>query len=104
MIYEATAVSFSLDAGCPPGSERRAVAELKAYDFRDRFFDDGGLPVLHVYRENMTFAPVRDGLSFTRENDGRTATLRFSTCGSVRDSLRLGFAFVDGNGVCVEWR
>lgn len=105
VIYASRNVSFQLDdAGCPRGSERRAVAELAAYDFMGRFLEDGGTPQLLMYRPNATFGVVREGVSVSRSGDGRNATLTISTCGSPSDlSLTLGFAFADGNGQCVRW-
>ncbi len=90
------------DGGCPVGSARRAVVELVAYDFRSGFVD-GGYPRLFLYREGQTFGTVTSGVSVAAANQGGTATLLISQCGPESvTSLTLGYAFENGNGVCVS--
>lgn len=106
-ITDARSLSFSLvDAGCPTGSLRRGVAELVAYDFRSRFFEDGGIPRLLLYRENTTLAEVRSDqvVSVTPSNSGANAVIEISICApdSVT-TITQGFAFEGGNGACVRF-
>lgn len=103
VITGARALSFAVDdGGCPVGSARRAVVELTAYDFRSGFAD-GGYPRLFLYREGQTFGTVTSGVSVTPGNEGGTATLVISQCGpeSVA-ALVVGYAFENGNGVCIS--
>ncbi|MDP1824434.1 MAG: hypothetical protein Q8L48_14365 [Archangium sp.] len=103
VITGARGVSFGLDvARCPAGSSKRAVVELVAYDFQSRFVD-GGYPRLFLYREGQTFGTVSDGVTVTSSNQGGVATLLVSQCGpeSVA-SLTVGYAFENGNGVCIS--
>ncbi|MDP3503871.1 MAG: hypothetical protein Q8S33_26270 [Myxococcales bacterium] len=103
VITAARGVSFAVDdGGCPVGSARRAVVELVAYDFRSGFVD-GGYPRLFLYREGQTFGTVTSGVSVAAANQGGTATLLISQCGPESvTSLTLGYAFENGNGVCVS--
>lgn len=102
VIYEAAPVSFAVvAAGCPPGSPKRAVVRLKAYDFMGRFTPDGGAPSLRVHLESMILSNVTDGLTVTPEAGGQTATLEVASCGGNVSRLTLGYAFERGNGVCV---
>ena len=103
VITGARALSFAVDdGGCPVGSARRAVVELTAYDFRSGFAD-GGFPRLFVYRDNQTLGTITNGVTVTPANQGGTATLVISQCGpeSVA-ALVVGYAFENGNGVCIS--
>lgn len=106
-IVAAQSRSFALvDAGCPIGALRRGVAELEAYDFRRRF-EDGGVPRLFLYRENMTLTAVlpEQIVSVASTNDGANAVIQIAICApdSVT-SLTQGFAFEGGNGACVRFQ
>lgn len=107
-ITSASSLSFSLvDAGCPTGSLRRGLAELAAYDFRSRFFDDGGVPRLFLYRENQTLTEVRSDqiVSVVPSNGGANALIQISICApDTVTTLTQGFAFESGNGVCVRFQ
>jgi hypothetical protein len=103
VITRARAVSFAVDdGGCPVGSARRAVVELTAYDFQARFVD-GGYPRLFVYRDNQTLGTIMGGVTVTPGNQGGTATLLISQCGPESvTSATVGYAFENGNGVCIS--
>jgi hypothetical protein len=103
VLTSARAVSFAVDtARCPAGSTRRAVVELTAYDFNSRFLPDGGYPRLFGYRENQTLTEIRDAVIDTVSGSGGNATLQVASCGSEAvTSLTVGYAFENGNGVCV---
>lgn len=103
VLIGARAVSFAIDtARCPAGSTRRAVVELTAYDFNGRFSPDGGYPKLFGYRENQTLTEIRDAVTTTVSPSGGNATLQVASCGSdAVTSLTVGYAYENGNGVCV---
>lgn len=104
VITGARGRSFAIDdAGvCPAGSLRRAVVELVAYDFQARFVD-GGFPRLYVYRDNQTLGTVTSGVTVTPANQGGIGTLMISQCGpETVTALTLGYAFENGNGVCIS--
>jgi hypothetical protein len=94
VITSGRAVSFSVDVGaCPVGSARRAVVELA----------DGGIPRLLVYRDNQTLGTVTGGVMVSPANLGTTATVVISQCGPESvTALTVGYAFENGNGVCVS--
>jgi hypothetical protein len=107
VLTGAQALSFTIsDAGCPTGALKRGIAELSAYDFQARFAD-GGFPRLFLYRENATLTEVRADQvpSVTPSNGGANVVLQVAVC--VPDAtamLTQGFAFENGNGVCVTFR
>lgn len=107
-ITTGRSLSFGLvDAGCPPGSRRRGVAELEAYDFRSRFFDDGGVPRLFLFRENQTLTEVQQDqlVSVVPSNGGANAVIQLAICApETVTTLTQGFAFESGNGVCVHFQ
>ena len=80
---------------------------MAAYDFRSRFFDDGGVPRLFLYRENQTLTEVRSDqiVSVVPSNGGANAVIQISICApDTVTSLTQGFAFESGNGVCVRFQ
>lgn len=108
VVTAARMVSFGLvDAGCPTGSLKRGVAELSAYDFMSRFLPDGGGPRLFLYRENATLTEVRAEqlVGSTPSNGGANTVLQVAVCAADGTAmLTQGFAFENGNGVCVTFR
>ncbi|MBE2250015.1 MAG: hypothetical protein IAE78_10725 [Myxococcus sp.] len=104
VITAGRAVSFAVDATvCPAGATRRSVTELEAYDFNTRFAD-GGFPRLFVYREGQTLGTISSGVTVTPSAQGANATLLISQCGpEAVTTLTLGYAFENGNGVCVRF-
>lgn len=107
-ITGARSLSFGLvDAGCPTGALRRGLAELVAYDFRSRFFEDGGVPRLFLYRDNQTLMDVLSDqvVSVVPSNGGANAVIQISICApDTVTALTQGFAFEGGNGVCVRFQ